>query len=201
MVKITVLDRILLLLTVLLAAYQIVFGIEGSTPLAVASYTVAFGVLLVAALLLIILGFEVLESPTVIIISTIIPLSLSLGLIAEFFPQYAPAYLIFVVAGFFAVAFSRYTAPQKTATIILILVHGISGLLIFGLPIYLSIIGTTNNGFVLVGIGGGLFGIGGMLLSFLKTGRPILPRERILSILPVLILLTTTAFVAGFALV
>ena len=201
MMKITVLDRILLLLTVLLAAYQIVFGIEGSTPLAVASYTVAFGVLLVAALLLIILGFEVLDNPAVVIVSTIIPLSLSLGLIAEFFPQYAPAYLIFVVAGLLAVAFSRYTAPQKTATIILILVHGISGLLIFGLPIYLSVIGTTNNGFVLVGIGGGLFGIGGMLLSFLKTGRPILPRERILSILPVLILLTTTAFVAGFALV
>jgi len=200
MAKITVLDRILLLLTVLLAAYQIVFGIEGSTPLAVASYTVAFGVLLVAALLLIILGFEVLDSPAVVIISTIIPLSLSLGLIAEFFPQYAPAYLTFVVVGFLAVAFSRYIAPQKTATIILILVHGISGLLIFGLPIYLSVIGTTNKGFVLVGIGGGLFGIGGMLLSFLKTGRPILPQEKILSILPVLMLLTTAAFVAGFAL-
>ena len=200
MVKITVLDRILLSLTILLAAYQIVFGIEGSNPLAVTSYTIAFGVILVAALLLIILGFEVLDSPVVIIISTIIPLCLSLGLIAEFFPQYAPAYLIFVVAGFLAVAFSRYTAPQKTATIILILVHGISGLLIFGLPIYLSIIGTTNKGFVLVGIGGGLFGIGGMLLSFLKTGKPILPQEKILSILPVLMLLTTTAFVAGFAL-
>ena len=200
MVKITVLDRILLLLTVLLAAYQIVVGIEGSTPLAVASYTVAFGVLLVAALLLIILGFEVLDNPAVVIISTIIPLSLSLGLIAEFFPQYAPAYLIFVVAGFLAVTFSRYTAPRKTATIILIVVHGISGLLIFGLPIYLSVVGTTNKGFMLVGIGGGLFGIGGMLLSFLKTGKPILSQEKILSILPVLMLLTTAAFVTGFAL-
>ena len=200
MVKITVLDRILLLLTVLLAAYQIVVGIEGSTPLAVASYTVAFGVLLVAALLLIILGFEVLDNPAVVIISTIIPLSLSLGLIAEFFPKYTPGYIIFVVTGFLAVMVSRYFTPKKTATIILIVVHGISGLLIFGLPIYLSIIGTTNKGFVLVGIGGGLFGVGGMLLSFLKTGRPILPQEKILSILPVLMLLTTAAFVAGFTL-
>jgi hypothetical protein len=63
-----------------------VFGIDGSTLIAFASYSVAFGVLLVAALLLIILGFEVLDSPAVIIVSTIIPLSLSLGLIAEFFP-------------------------------------------------------------------------------------------------------------------
>jgi hypothetical protein len=200
MVKITVLDRILLSLTILLAAYQIVFGIEGSNPLAVTSYTIAFGVILVAALLLIILGFEVLDSPAVIIISTIIPLSLSLGLIAEFFTQYAPGAIFFAVAGFFAVMVSRYLAPKKTATIILIVVHGISGLLIFGLPIYLSVIGNTNKGFVLVGIGGGLFGIGGILLSFLKTGRPILPREKILSILPVLMLLTTAAFVAGFTL-
>ena len=200
MVKITVLDRILLSLSVLLASYQIVFGIEGSNQLGIASYTIAFGVLLIAALLLIILGFEVLDSPAVIIISTIIPLSLSLGLISEFFPKYAPGYIIFAVAGFLVVMVSRYFAPKKTATIILIVVHGISGLLIFGLPIYLSVIGTTNIGFALVGIGGGLFGIGGMLLSFLKTGRPILPRERILSILPVLMLLTTAAFVAGFAL-
>ena len=200
MVKITVLDRILLLLSILLAAYQIVFGIEGSNQLGIASYTIAFGVLLIAALLLIILGFEVVDSPAVIIISTIIPLSLSLGLISEFFPKYAPGYIIFAVAGFLVVMVSRYFAPKKTATIILILVHGISGLLIFGLPIYLSVIGTTNIGFVLVGIGGGLFGIGGMLLSFLKTGRPILPQDRILSILPVLMLLTIAAFVAGFAL-
>ena len=201
MVKITVLDLILLSLSILLAAYRFVFGIEGSNQLGIASYTIAFGVLLIAALLLIILGFEVLDSPAVIIISTIIPLSLSLGLIAEFFPKYAPGYIIFAVAGFLVVSVSRYFAPKKTATIILIVVHGISGLLIFGLPIYLSVIGTTNIGFALVGIGGGLFGIGGMLLSFLKTGIPILPRERILSILPVLILLTTAAFVAGFALV
>ena len=87
MVKITIVDRILLLLTVLLAAYQIVVGIEGSTPLAVASYTVAFGVLLVAALLLIILGFEVLDSPAVVIISKIITVSLSQGRISEFFTQ------------------------------------------------------------------------------------------------------------------
>ncbi|MFC2053543.1 hypothetical protein ACFLV7_04480 [Chloroflexota bacterium] len=200
MVKITVLDRILLSLTILLAAYQIVFGVEGSNPLAVTSYTIAFGVMLVAALLLIILGFEVLDSPAVIIISTIIPLSLSLGLIADFFPKYATGAIFFTMAGFLAVLVSRYLASKKTGTIILIVVHGISGLLIFGLPIYLSFIGTTNKGFLLVGIGGGLFGIGGMLLSFLKTGRPILSREKILSILPVLMLLTIAAFVAGFAL-
>jgi hypothetical protein len=38
-----------------------------------------------------------------------------------------------------------------------------------------------------------------LLLSFLKIGKPILPRETIFRILPGLLLLMTAAFVAGFA--
>jgi hypothetical protein len=60
--------------------------------------------------------------------------------------------------------------------------------------------GITNRGFIFVGIGGALIGIGGLLLSFLKTGRPILSRDAILTVLPGLLMLMTIAFVAGFAL-
>jgi hypothetical protein len=45
-----------------------------------------------------------------------------------------------------------------------------------------------------------LIGIGGLFLSFLKTGQPILSSDTILSLLPKLLLLMTIAFVAGFAL-
>jgi len=79
--KMSTMDRILLLFTGLLAAYQVAVGIEGFSMLPVIAYTIALGVLLVAGLLLIILGFEVLDSPVVVIVSTIIPLSLSLGLV------------------------------------------------------------------------------------------------------------------------
>ena len=78
MKSISIIDRILLLLTALLAAYQVAVGIEGLDSFAILCYTIAFGVLLVACLLLIILGFEILESPLVVIVSSIIPLSLSL---------------------------------------------------------------------------------------------------------------------------
>jgi hypothetical protein len=61
--KISPLDRILLLLTGLLTAYQVAIGINGLGAVPIAAYTIAFGVLLVAGLLLIILGFDVLESP------------------------------------------------------------------------------------------------------------------------------------------
>ena len=90
--------------------------------------------------------------------------------------------------------------PGQKAVIVLAVVHGISGLVIFILPIVLSIQGITNWGFIFVGIGGALIGIGGLLLSFLKTGRPILSRDTILIVLPGLLLLMTISFVAGFAL-
>jgi hypothetical protein len=41
-------------------------------------------------------------------------------------------------------------------------------------------------------------GVGGLLLSFLKAGRPVLARETILSIFPGLLLLTMAVFIAGF---
>ena len=52
--KITVMDSTLLLLTGLLAAYQVARGINGLGEIPIVAYTIAFGVLLVAVLLLII---------------------------------------------------------------------------------------------------------------------------------------------------
>jgi hypothetical protein len=177
-----------------------VVGVEGLGTLVLASYTIAFGVLLVACLLLIILGFEVLNSPVVVVVSTIIPLSLSLGLVAEYLSQLALPYLIFVILGFLGVLFTRLASTGKIAVIVLTIVHGISGLVIFILPFMLSLSGVTQLGFMLVGVGGALIGIGGVLLSFIKAGKAILPRDTILSLFPVLLLLMTVAFVAGFAL-
>ena len=198
MPKMGLLDRILLLLTGLLAAYQVVTGIDGKVPLAMLAYTIAFGVLLIAGLLILILGFDILENDLVTILATLIPLGLSVGLVVEYLPRFQIPYLIFAVLGFLVVVFSRLLISSKPATIALALVHGVSGMLIFSLPVYLSIIEQTPPGFSLVGVGGGLIGIAGLLLSFLKTGYPILNRQMILQILPFVLLLTTTAFVVGF---
>lgn len=198
--EISVLDRILLLVTGLLSAYQIAVGIEGLGSLAVTCYTIAFGVLLVASLILIILGFEALESPLVVVIAALIPLSLSLGLISQYAPAHEVGYMAFAVLGFLAIVVTRYLIPGKIATIALAFVHGSAGLVIFALPIVLSIQSKTRPGFVLVGIGGGLIGIGGLLLAFLRAGRPLLSAKTIYTVLPVLLLLMTVAFVAGLAL-
>ena len=199
--KMSALDRILLLLTVLLAAYQVAVGIDGLSTLPIIAYTIAFGVLLVAGLLLFILGFDVLDSPIVVIVSTIIPLSLSLGLVWEYLASYRTPYLLFAIIGFAAIIITRsFLMPGKLPVIVLAIIHGVAGMIIFLLPIIFAITGQAMPGFALVGLGGALIGLGGLLLSFLKTGKPILSRETIFKIFPGLLLVMTAAYVAGFAL-
>lgn len=198
--KMSPLDRILLLFSGLLAAYQVAVGIEGFSTLPIIAYTIAFGVLLVASLLLIILGFEVLDAPVVVIVSTIIPLSLSLGLVWQHFETWRIPYSIFVIIGFLAILATRaIRLGSILPTIVLALVHGVAGVTIFLLPAILTLQGRVQALFVLVGAGGALIGIGGLMLSFQKTGKPILSREIILRILPGLLLFMTLLFVIGFS--
>jgi hypothetical protein len=197
--KMTAIDRILVLLTSLLAGYQVAVGINGLGTVPITAYTIAFGVLLVASLLIILLGLEVLESPVVVIISTVLPLSLAAGLVWEHLASSRTSYLLFALVGFAVVIVTRSISMQKQIqTIVLAVVHGIAGMTIFLLPSVLAANGTMKPAFALVSLGGALIGIGGLLLSFLKAGRPIVTRQTILRVLPSLLLLMTAAFVAGF---
>src|SRR5512145_1040510 len=101
--KMTSIDRLLLLLMGVLAGYQVAVGINGLGTIPITAYTIGFGALLVAGLLLIILGFDVLDSPIVVIVSTLIPLSISLGLVWEHLASYRTPYLLFAIIGFVAV--------------------------------------------------------------------------------------------------
>jgi hypothetical protein len=197
--KMTSLDRILLFLTGILAAYQVAVGVNGLGEVPIIAYTVGFGVLLVAGLLLIILGFEALDSPIVIIVSTVIPLAIALGLVWEHLASFRTSYLSYTIVGFLVVTLTRsIPVPGKIPTLVLAVVHGIAGLTIFLLPPILAANGTMKPAFALVGLGGALIGLAGLLLSFLKAGKPIVPRETILKILPSLLLMMTLCFVAGF---
>ena len=173
--KMSILDRVLLLITGLLAAYQIAFVIDGFSTLPLIAYTIAFGVLLVSGLLLILLGFEILDNPAVVIVSTIIPLFLSLGLVWQHLASFRILYLVFVIIGFLAITITRsfpmpgnMYRPSCLPSFMVLQV-----MTIFLLPIILSMQGLTNPLFLFVGVGGALIGIGGLLLSFLKVGKPI----------------------------
>ncbi len=198
--KMSALDRLLLLLTCLLAAYQIVVGINNLGAMPITAYTIGFGVLLVAGLLLFILGFEALDSPVVVIISTIIPLSLSLGLVGERLASYQTLYLIFAILGFLAVLLTRsIRVPGRLPALVLTVVHGVAGLTIFLLPFVLALQGQVRPAFALVGLGGGLIGLDGLLMSFSEVSQRYFSRESIIRTLPISLLLMTAMFVAGFS--
>lgn len=196
-------DQIILLLTGLVAIYLIwrFFGDyrrQTGKPRHDVYYMLAFTVLLVAGLLLIAFGYQVLQSPLVVIVAVLIPAGLALGLVTEFLPRFEKAFLTFAVIGLAAVAITRFSGPPGLATAALIVVHAVSGLLIFGLPLWAAGRELAPRGFAMVTVGGTLIGIGGLALAFLKAGLPILPAEFIFAILAPLLLLTTGSFAIGF---
>ena len=199
MKKISALDRLLLLITGLIAAYQVVAGMDTCCVAVTIYYTIAFGILVITGLLLIIFGFEILDNSTVVVVAALLPLSLSSGLVYRYIPGLHIVYLTFAVVGLVLILVTRYYVGGKIATIVLAIVHGVAGLVITILPIILSMKGMASPLFSLVGIGGALIGVGGLLLAFLKAGKPILPKDLIYSVLPCLLLAMTIAFVVGMA--
>jgi hypothetical protein len=196
--KITIGDRLLLLGTVLLCSYQIIAGLESFPPLSIWIYTTGFGTLLVACLLLIILGFEGLESQAVVIVSTAIPLCTSLGLVSIHLPTIFIPYLVFCIIGFGVTGVTRYTLSGKAATLVLALFHGVAGLTIIFLPLRMVIVGSIPPGYLLISLGGALIGLIGLLLAFLRAGKPILSQETVYRLLPVILFLMSISFVGGF---
>ncbi len=198
----TVLDRVFLLATGLLALYLVVHFLgkrkAAGGALYPASYAVSFAVILVAGLLLIALGYGVLANPLVVIVAALIPASLSLGLVGELRPKYQGIYLAFAVAGLIAIAVTRFTGPAGLATAVLAVVHSVAGLLIFFLPLFACAGRERPGSFALVAVGGALIGIGGITLAFLKAGHPILPASFIFAILAPLLFLMTAGFAWGF---
>lgn len=199
----TIVDRLLLLVTGLVALYLVArfyrgYREAGGRPAHHLYYLVSFAVLLVAGLLLIGLGYGVLANPLVVIVAALIPLALSLGLVTQFYPQSGRGYLAFALVGLLAIAITRFTGPAGLATAILAIVHTIAGLTIFALPLAVCQQGKQPWSFAFVTVGGTLIGIGGIALAFLKAGRPILPASFIFAILAPLLLLMTASFAWGF---
>jgi hypothetical protein len=152
--KISALNRLLLLITGLIAAYQVVAGMDACCVVVTIFYTIAFGVLVVTGLLLMIFGFEALDNSTVVVAVALLPLSLSIGLIYRFIPDLGIVYLFFAVAGLLLILVTRYYIGGKIATIVLAIVHGVAGLVTILLPLVLSMKGMASPLFSFVGIGG-----------------------------------------------
>ncbi|NPV89410.1 MAG: hypothetical protein HPY50_01380 [Firmicutes bacterium] len=195
----TILDQAVLLLTGLTALYLIVYFYrnkdQGTHNV---YYLLAFLVLLAAGLLLIALGYGILANPLVVIVSTLIPALLAIGLITQFNPRQSRSYLILAIVGVLLIAATRFTGPAGLATAVLALVHSIFGLTIFFIPILAYRQGVVPSSFGWVTVGGTLISVGGIALAFLKAGVPILSKEIIFAILAPILLLMTLSYAWGF---
>jgi len=200
MKKISVPDRILLFLTAFISGYYVVNGLEKYQGIVTLYFTIAFGILIITVVFLILFGFEILNEPIIVVVATFVPLTFSLGLIYKYLREYHLFYLIFSIAGFLAILLTRYLTSKKVATSALIFVHGISGVIIFLLPIIIYVKRISSFYFLFVGIGGGLISFGGILLSSLRLTKPILAQNIINSLIPKLLFLASLGFVIGLSL-
>lgn len=197
-------DQLTLLLTGLVAIYIISkfyrdFKVDVARPIHDIYYMIGFTVLLVAGLLMIFLGFDVLANPLVVVVAAFIPFALSIGLISEFYPKFEKMYLIFALIGLILIFLTRTTESTVLRTLILAVFHSVAGITIFLVPILASKNQKTTNQFIWVTVGGTLIGIGGIALAFLKAGTPILSKELIFTILTPLLFLMAVSFAFGFA--
>lgn len=201
----TVLDIILLLATGLTAVYMVWrfwkrYGWEKKVY--ALYYILGFAVLFVSGVLLIFMGYEILATPFVLTVASLIPFGISVGIVRQYFEQYKKAYIWFATIGLLAIAFTSFTgSPLKKFAVPIF--HSVAGLIIFLGPFLVKKYGEGRpaKGFFWVGIGGLLIGIGGIALASLSFGAPLLgifTADLVFNILAGLLLLMSLAFAWGF---
>lgn len=195
--KISVTDRILFLLTAIVAGIKIVRGMEQHSALSTAFYTISFGVLVLTSLMLFLFGFELLANRFVPVVTTLIPATLSIGLVHDHLPQMTLSYSLLIGLMYIVSIYVRFTQTDRTAALVLALVHGLAGLLVFVLPIILVADYGQSVRLLWISIGGLLIGIEGIFLALLKMGHLNIDQKTIFSWFPVLLLAATVAFVGG----
>jgi hypothetical protein len=203
----TIFDSIVLLLTGLTAIYLLFrFWKRWSweRKAYIWYYIMGFLVLLVSGLLLIFLGYDILGTPFVLTIASLIPLGISMGIAEQYFPKWKKAFKWFATLGFLAIAVSAFAQVDLLRKIAVPLFHGVAGLVIFLGPFFAKATAEGKKparGFWMVGVGGALIGIGGIALAFLSIGKPLLgifTADLVYTILAPLLLLMTLAFTWGF---
>ncbi|HSR21576.1 MAG TPA: hypothetical protein VLL49_11735 [Anaerolineales bacterium] len=196
----TALDKILLLATGLVAVY-LLYRLWGRYAKGKALwdlyYMMAFLVLLISGLLLILLGYEILASPYVLTVASLIPLGISMGIAEQYYPAWKKPFKWFALIGFLVIALTSLGGMQVPKKVAVPLFHGGAGLVIFLGPFFA---GKAPRGFRWVGIGGLLIGLGGIALAFLSAGTQLLffSQTFVMQILAGLLLLMSLAFCWGF---
>ena len=194
-------DTAFLLLTGLIAAYLCWYFYRRynlNKALHNLYYLMGFAVLLVSGLLLIFLGLDILASPYVLTVASLIPLGISMGVAEEYYPSWKKTFKWFAVVGFLAIAITSIGGIEALKKIAVPLFHGVAGIVIFLGPFFAK---GAPRGFWWVGIGGMLIGLGGIALAFISMDAQLLffSPSFVMLILTPLLFLMAGAFALGFA--
>ena len=194
-------DTAFLLLTGLIAAYLCWYFYRRynlNKALHNLYYLMGFAVLLVSGLLLIFLGLDILASPYVLTVASLIPLGISMGVAEEYYPSWKKTFKWFAVVGFLAIAITSIGGIEALKKIAVPLFHGVAGIVIFLGPFFAK---GAPKGFWWVGIGGMLIGLGGIALAFISMDAQLLffSPSFVMLILTPLLFLMAGAFALGFA--
>ncbi len=180
-----------------MAGVQIVTGIEDYGTIPIAYYTFSYGIFLVSALLMLLLGVDIIEHDLAALATSMLPLGFSMGMVAVFLPAYHLEYGLVVSILYAGLVIQKLRHQDKSAMLFQIMLHGLTGLILFFMPLVLVIQGTVNPGYLGISVGTGLVAIAGMALAFMKSGKPILNKEQIYTIFPSVLLLAVVAFSVG----
>ncbi len=197
MKKTSIIDKIFLLATLMTASYEIVKGINKYDNTAVLFFTIGFGVIIIASLLILIFNFEILSNRFVIIAAALIPISFAIAIVKTFYGKYYLYYLIFAILSLLLILITRFIGGKLISVLSIIIGHGIAGLIIVFLPFFLFLSSKAEASVLFISVGGALIGIGGLLLAFLKTGKPIISENTIFTILLPVLFFTTLFFSLG----
>ncbi len=198
MKKMHFINKIFLLFTILISSYFIVNGFDDVSVIPVILYTIGLGALVLASLLLLLFGIEILENKLVVIFSTLIPFSISLGLIFQYVNTLFVYYFIFIILEYLLIIYARYSDSRIASILTIAFFHGIAGLIIFLVPIYFFI-NTGSLHFIFISIGAFFIGIGGILLIFVKFGKNYVPSRIVFSLLPLILLILSIFFGLGLS--
>ena len=184
-------------MTAIVAGIKIVGGMGHHSVLSTTYYTIAFGVLVLASIMLLLFGFILLKNPFMPVVSTLIPMMLSLGLVQDHIPSMVKSYSVLIGLLYLISIYARFRATPRTASIILAAVHAISGLLLVILPHILYFWYGLPPRILFISLGGLVIGAQGTLLAVQKLDIIDIDINKVLALLPAMVLISTTGFVTG----
>lgn len=198
----TILDRLFLLVTVLIAIYLIWYFVKKQKKSPCTCnifYIISFAVLLISGLLLIFLGWGVLGNNLVAVVASLIPFSLATGLMYRFCKKTSIWYLLLMIIGIILIAVARFGNMASLSRVVYPLFHAIAGITIVLAPIIAVAKKSVKGSFIWVAVGGVLISLGGMALAFLKAGKQLLffSQKVVLGILAPLLFLVALLFAIG----